>query len=350
MFEERTFENIKASMLSRLDASLSKTEGSYTSDIIAATSLEIAKLYAYMNTLLSAMFPNENSGEYLVRRCADYGIIRKEATAAEGEINVIASKAITIPMGTQLTASDTGLSFETTRLAIVQANSNAISIPIRAKQTGRIRVTTNSLKFDPPIASISTITNPEIEDGTDRETDGSLYQRLKLRLSHPPASGTAADYKRWALEVPGVGFVKVRFTDEGIKVIIASEAGKPVSDTVFNNAESHIEESRPLGSIVEVKNTLNQLVIISASVKLSSGYSLQTVKSAFESAMAEHILSIAFDDESDTLTLAMVTHILMSIQGVQDATLVKINGLQQNWDFNSNAIPAPQITLEVVDA
>ncbi|MCH5279531.1 MAG: baseplate J/gp47 family protein [Christensenellaceae bacterium] len=349
MFKERTFKNIRASILSRLDDDLNKDEGSFTSDIIAAVALEIVKMYAYMNTLLSAMFPNENSGEYLVKRCADFGITRKAATAAEGEINVIAAQETTIPEGTRLTASDTGLSFATTRSANVPANLKAIPIPIRALQAGRIRVSTNSLKFDPPLASISTITNPEINDGTDTETDESLYQRLKLRLSNPPAAGTAYDYKRWALEVPGVGLVKVRFTDGIIKVIVASEEGKNVSETVLNNATSHIEAKRPLGTVVEVKSTLNQLVIISASVKLSSGYSLQTVKSAFENAMAEHILSIAFDDESDTLTLAMVTHILMSIPGVQDATLVKINGLQQNWDFNSNAIPTPQIALEKVD-
>lgn len=99
MFENKTFESIKQSIIDKLTGTAATIEGSYTGDIIAGAALEIEKLYAYINTLKSAMFPTADSGEYLEMRCADYGITRKPASRAVITVTLSAASAVTLPNG-----------------------------------------------------------------------------------------------------------------------------------------------------------------------------------------------------------------------------------------------------------
>ena len=194
MFENKTFESIKQSIIDKLTGTAATIEGSYTGDIIAGAALEIEKLYAYINTLKSAMFPTADSGEYLEMRCADYGITRKPASKAVITVTLSAASAVTLPKGTLLQSQSTGLNFGLT------AN---VSLKVGEKTTAQAECTTAGAVTLPvndllPAAVIKdlTVTNSKTSAGADAETDAELYRRLQLRLRYAPGCGTAAESEK----------------------------------------------------------------------------------------------------------------------------------------------------------
>ena len=339
MFEEKTFESIRLSILQELGLAdeLSRVEGTYTSDVVSACALEISKVYAYLNSLFNAMFPNENSGEYLHRRALDFGLTPKAATPATASVMLRGTESVTIPAGKRLVSTG-GIAF-TLDTAVTVTQNRSVSAAITAAQPGRVWVRANSLAFDPAISGV-TVTHGDILAGTDVESDEALYRRLQLRLQEPPASGTAADYKRWALEVPGIGYAKVRLQSNGVILIMTAtpDLERP-SDQVLNAAQAHIDELRPIGAIAAVRWTLRQGCQISAKVTLTGEATVATVQEQFAATMAERIKEIAFDEETDSMTLARITHILMSTPGVADVPELLINGRAENWVFGLTAIP-----------
>lgn len=343
MFEDRTFEEIRKEVVDLIDNPTTKIEGSYTGDLVSGTVLEISRLYAYVNSLFSAMFPNANSGEYLVKRCLDFGIERKPATYGVFDVILAATEAVTLPAGTTFSASSNGLQFELIE-DVSLGSRKAVSVLVKCTQAGRVAIATDDLSLQPAIAGIS-ITNSAAMSGTDEETDGELYRRLKLRLSQNPGNGTTADYKRWALEVGGVGYAKVRINDEGkIIITIASPDCGSVSPAVLENVRKNIDNKRPLGAVINVRQSLSIVSLITATVKLYNGYDLSNVTSDFEKALKSYVGEVAFDDETDTLTIARLIHFLMEIDGVQDVIDLKLNGQNSNLDIKET-IPAFSVTL-----
>lgn len=343
MFENRTFEEIRKEVVDSIDNSAAKIEGSYTGDIVSGTVLEISRLYAYMNSLCSAMFPTADSGEYLVKRCLDYGIERKAATHAVFDVTLAATEAVTLPAGTSFSASSNGLQFELID-SVSLSSQKAASVLVKCTQAGRVAIVTNDLSLQPAIAGVS-VTNSAATSGTDEETDKELYRRLKLRLAQNPGSGTAADYKRWALEVAGVGYAKVRVNAEGkITITVASPNCGSVSSKVLESVRKNIDDKRPLGAIINVKQSLSLVSSITATVKLYNGYDLSSVTSDFEDALKSYVGEVAFDDETDTLTVARLIHYLMNVEGVQDVIELKLNGQNSNLSIGET-IPAFSVTL-----
>ncbi len=347
MFKDRTFEEIRKEVIDSIDNPAAKIEGSYTGDLVSGTVLEISRLYAYMNSLYSAMFPTADSGEYLVKRCSDYGIARKAATHGTFAVTLSTTEAVTLPLGTSFSTSSSGLQFMLTNAVSISPQKTASAF-VMCRQAGRVSIATNDLSLQPAIAGVS-VTNSAATSGTDEETDEELYRRLKLRLSQNPGSGTAADYKRWALEVAGVGYAKVRVNNEGkIIITIASPSCGSVSSEVLESVRKNIDDKRPLGAVVSVKQSLSLVSSITATVKLYNGYDLSSVTSDFEDALKSYVGEVAFDDETDTLTIARLIHFLMDVEGVQDVIELKLNGSNSNLNIRES-IPAFSVTLTIAD-
>lgn len=85
----------KQEILARLKANLagklnkqSSVEGTFNSDTLAANSIEFEQAYAEINLMIEASFAHTSWGEYLTMRVAEFGVVRKEATKAIGELFV----------------------------------------------------------------------------------------------------------------------------------------------------------------------------------------------------------------------------------------------------------------------
>ena len=63
-------------------------EGSFKRDIINATSEEFKNAYFELDLIKDAVFAGTSWGEYLTAKCSDFGIDRKLAVKAHGEVTV----------------------------------------------------------------------------------------------------------------------------------------------------------------------------------------------------------------------------------------------------------------------
>lgn len=347
VFDTKSFEEFREEVLENISDRYSKIEGSYTSDIVAGVCRELEKLSKNIASLESAIFVTADSGEYLIRRCADYGITRKLATAAVITVTVTADTDTVLKSGAELTDSNGKVFFELT-----QATELTASVPTEVTavctSTGKLSIPENSIRFVSSVSGI-VITNEAQISGTDDETDEALFRRLQFRLQNQPGCGTAADYKRWALEIPGVGYARVKVGAGEITTFIADDDCGPVSSAQISAVMANFDEKRPLGAVVGVSSATVRSASIAATVQLFDGYSLQEVQAAYEDMLHSYIGEIAFDDRTDVLTLARLSHYLMSIEGVADITAFTLNSGSSNWNI-SGIIPAFAVTLTASEA
>lgn len=347
VFDTKSFEEFREEVLENISDRYSKIEGSYTSDIVAGVCRELEKLSENIASLESAIFVTEDSGEYLIRRCADYGITRKLATAAVITVTVTADTDTVLKSGAELTDSNGKVFFELT-----QATELTASVPTEVTavctSTGKLSIPENSIRFVSSVSGI-VITNEAQISGTDDETDEALFRRLQFRLQNQPGCGTAADYKRWALEIPGVGYARVKVGAGEISTFIADDDCGPVSSAQISAVMANFDEKRPLGAVVGVSSATVRSASIAATVQLFDGYSLQEVQAAYEDMLHSCIGEIAFDDRTDVLTIARLSHYLMSIDGVEDITAFTLNNGSSNWNI-SGIIPKFAVTLTASEA
>lgn len=347
VFDTKSFEEFREEVLENISDRYSKIEGSYTSDIVAGVCRELEKLSENIASLESAIFVTADSGEYLIRRCADYGITRKLATAAVITVTVTADTDTVLKSGAELTDSNGKVFFELT-----QATELTASVPTEVTavctSTGKLSIPENSIRFVSSVSGI-VITNEAQISGTDDETDEALFRRLQFRLQNQPGCGTAADYKRWALEIPGVGYARVKVGAGAIITYIADDDCGPVSSAQISAVMANYDEKRPLGAVVGVSSATVRYASIAATVQLFDGYSLQEVQAAYEDMLHSYIGEIAFDDRTDVLTLARLSHYLMSIEGVADITAFTLNNGSSNWNI-SGIIPRFAVTLTASEA
>lgn len=347
VFDTKSFEEFREEVLENISDRYSKIEGSYTSDIVAGVCRELEKLSENIASLESAIFVTEDSGEYLIRRCADYGITRKLATAAVITVTVTADTDTVLKSGAELTDSNGKVFFELTQATELTA-SVPTAVTAVCTSTGKLSIPENSIRFVNSVSGI-VITNEAQISGTDDETDEALFRRLQFRLQNQPGCGTAADYKRWALEIPGVGYARVKVGAGEISTFIADDDCGPVSSAQISAVMANFDEKRPLGAVVGVSSATVRSASIAATVQLFDGYSLQEVQAAYEDMLHSYIGEIAFDDRTDVLTIARLSHYLMSIDGVEDITAFTLNNGSSNWNI-SGIIPKFAVTLTASEA
>ncbi|MCL2430285.1 MAG: baseplate J/gp47 family protein, partial [Alphaproteobacteria bacterium] len=163
-------------------------------------------LYGVMAWAFRQMFPDTAEGEYLERWANIWGVPRVEATRADGAARWPAEAGRAIATGGIVNRGD-GVRYRITAGATTLDGSilcsiEAIDFGARGNAAAGVQLTLQS----PPdgVSPLGLVEPPGIGGGADRQSDDLLLQRLLLRIREPPHGGSAADYMRWALEVPGV--------------------------------------------------------------------------------------------------------------------------------------------------
>ena len=161
-------------------------------------------LYGFIDWLSRQIIYDTAEAEFLARWCAIWGVTRKAAAAATGNVTFTVLAGSVIPSGTLLQALD-GVKYQLTADATVTApTATAPVIAVVAAAAGN-RVTGQNLNLVSPIVGVQpTATAGTLSGGADIETDDALRARLLTRIQQPPQGGADYDYVTWALEVPGV--------------------------------------------------------------------------------------------------------------------------------------------------
>lgn len=341
MYEDRTPEAIRREILERMENVLDKREGSYTSDVVAAVALELSKVYQAQNAIIPIAFVDETSGEYIDKRCAEYGITRKPGTKARVTITFLGINGTVVPQGTSI-MSDTELEYITLEKAVISSEGKAEAIA-EATETGeRYNLPAGKItQIAVSIGGISSIESSAATGGTNPETDEALMGRLNDYRKNPSSGGNKYDYKRWAEEVNGVGHANIIPLINGpgsVGVILVGPDMMPVEEETAEACKEHIEESRPIGAEVIVKSAEALEIDVNAVLVLEGTRELAEIKQKFKESLTEYLESLTFKSGAKIIYNKVLNRML-SIDGVEDCTDMTVNSGKVSIEITELQVP-----------
>ena len=224
--------------------------------------------YGALDAVIKQLFWTSAEGTYLERWASIFGLQRRLATKAHGELTLTFSASVVeVPVGTVFIAPG-GQSYVTS--GPVSPEGQVAVEAVNAGTASTVAVGTE-MTLTSPVSGVLRGTVVSMAAGTDDESDADLRARLLFRTQNPPRGGTVADYVSWALEVPGVtrawcyantpspGEVTVRFMTDGL-----TEDGIPSEESV-SAVSAYLATVAPIGAVVHVLQPVKQLLNIHVS-------------------------------------------------------------------------------------
>lgn len=335
MFSSQTYEVIRQRILDKFPNLLNKREGSYSSNLISPTSVELAKAYINMGDILSLGFIETNFDSFLDRRVNELGVYRKQGKKAHGQIKVTGVEETKIENGTIV-------SYNNLRYLVL----NDIVLPdtdvleVEALEVGVIYNVIKGTNFE-LIETNSNIKSlialNDFVGGIDIETDEELRKRFVKSMDNPSTSGNKAHYEEWALEVSGVerAIVTPLWNGNGtVKVLAIGNNNKPLSSEIVEEVKLHIMENMPIGvNLTVVTPTVLDIHLV-ASVKLINGYTIEDVKKSLEVE-----INLYLKDVTNLFVYSKVYGLLANLDSVEDVISLSVNGTTSNISISSDKIP-----------
>jgi len=351
VFGDITYENILNDMLSRVPNDVDKRPGSIIYDALAPAAFKLAEAYFQLSSFVDLFFADTAVGEYLSRRTAELGIVRRPATKAIRKIITDAP----VDVGTRWGLEDT-------TYIIIEKISDT-EYKAECEQPGTIgNVYSGPLYNIDNISGITAELTEVLIPGEDEETDESLRKRYFESLVSQAYGGNIADYKQKVTALPGVGGVKVEPIWNGggtVKLtIIDSDYNKPsptlidevqtAVDPVLNQGEGY--GIAPIGHVVTVVGVEEIEIDVEPQITLQTGYTWDDVKPIVETAINDYFAELRgewADSETLVVRISQIEVRILAITGIVDVQNTKLNGQQQNIELGPYEIP---VLGEVVPA
>ena len=357
MFEDRTQENIKAEALALLSpaAGVSALAGSYADATLGAVAGQLSELYQVLPAVVSMLFVDEYSGPYIDLVGSTYfNLPRRPGTKARCDLTLNGDAGTTLPAGTVfLTRS--GLEF----LLL-----DAVTIPQGGTAEGTLEAAETGAAYNVGEGEInrmyinavglSSYTNGEAQGGTDAESDAALLARIRERREKPANGANGWQYRQWALSVAGVGDAKVVELSDGpgtVGVTIVDSSMAPASPEIVEAVQTELDENRPVGASVAVAAPGSVELAVSAVVVITAATTAQAVKEAFSARLRDYIEEIIrakygtiyYGPEEDgpyTVIYNRILALLLTIDGVENAASLTINGGTDDVTIQADEVPA----------
>lgn len=332
MYEEMTYEVILQSMLDRVPNEFDKREGSIIYDALAPAAAELAQVYIYMDNLLNSTFADTATGEYLEKRCAERGIVRKEATFATVQ-----------GMFTPSTVDVIGKRFRSGNLYYTAIGTDTLICETSGSEPNGITGQLIPVDYIDGLetASISKVLIP----GEDEETDEQLRERYYNSISSQAFGGNITDYEEKTNKIDGVGGVKVTPVWNGggtvLLTIIASDYNVP-SEALIGTVQASIDTIAPIGHVVTVKGVTGANIDVATEITYQDGWDWSSAHEYIEKAIDEYFVSLAETwDESSNLVVRIsgVEQKILACTGVLDVQNTTLNGSESNVQLGVNEIP-----------
>lgn len=363
--EDQSADAIHQRMLDKLPADIDKTEGGFPWDFTMPTALEKAELLQYhlmeAVKLMHFMFAN---GIYLDYHAEAVGLTRKSAVAASGTIHLTGSPGVEIPAGFEFAVPANGetaaIIYETTEDAVIDS-SGEVDIPIEAQEPGtdgNVSAYTITIMASPSITGIQTISNPNpITGGAEIENDDDLRERIREVCESADASfcGCDADYKRWAMEIDGVGqaIIVPEWNGAGtVKVILIDSNGEPANQSIISAVYNSIVSpddrdgrKAPIGATVTVTAPTIASISISCTVSIAAGYEIGDIRDALRERITAHLVTAQAEG---VIKLTKLGAVIIETEGITDYSALKVNNGTSNVVLSQDEYPVIEtLTVEV---
>ena len=348
MFEDKTPEAIHEALLSNIDDSIDKREGSIAYDLTFPTAIETGNVYLALNAVIELASPETTYAEYLDMWANAFGVYRKPATYATGTVTLTGPVGTVVPSGTQLQTSADIFAVTTEEVTLGATPSTVTARAETPGSAGNVAVNAMNALAPGELYGIVTVSNAtQFDGGIDVETDEALRARFFEKARKPAASGNAQHYREWAMAVPGVGEAAVYPLHAGpgtVKVVILDADLRPPSSDIVNRTIAYVEENKPIGATVTIEGAVDLVIDVTATVTLKAGYEADDVATAFKTALAEYLRGLAFTGEA--VRINRVGQLLIATDGVVDYTNLRLNGGTANiTPTTSQVATAGTVTL-----
>ena len=360
--EEAVYQRMRAMLPADIDIS----EGSHVWNFLRPTASVAAELCQFaLPQVIMMIFPEWAEGEYLDAHARMRGLSRRNAVAATGVLSITGTAGAVIPAGSRFStpsAEDRPASeYETLSDATIGSLGH-VSATVQCTQTGPIGNTTENtvVLVSGRQPMITSVTNPEpITGGAAEESDDSLRERIMEydKTQGESFVGAAADYRRWALAVDGVGGVTVLDAEDGqgtVTLIITDTDGLPASEvlceTVYNaimRPDSPAERPAPVNARLDVRAPDTVPVAVKAIVELVPGSSIESVKAAFLRGLTGYLPTALEEGE---VKYTRVAAVLSATEGVNDFAQLQIGVKSASTQYGTDNLPVEANELPTVDA
>ena len=334
-----SYENILNRMLNNISVDIDKREGSFVRDMVSPIATELAKVYIEQQDLVNMAFVKNGFFNYLDDKCAEYGITRKQETNATGEVVFEGTNGTVVSNGTILFYND--LYFVVLNDAdITGGQATLIVESLEAGSKYNLEKNTE-LTMQDKIDGVNRVyVKSGLANGSNAETDEELRDRFFETIKKSYTSGNVAHYEAWTLEVDGTGACKVYPLKNGngtVEVVITNTDMLGASSELIEKVKANIEEKRPIGASVTVVSATEKAINISATIRLSRGYSSEEVESLFKDKLTQYLKEIAFKDTY--VSTARLGNLLLDTTGVFDYSDFEVNGAMSNVNLLDTDVP-----------
>ncbi len=340
-------EEIQERMMGNAPADLSTMQGDFLYDFTMPTAIEIAELvqFSVMRTVMIA-FPEFAWDEWLDLHGAQAGVTRKEAVSATGYVKVTGEEGTVLDSETVFCVPATDDSEDIGFLIDEETTigeSGIVVVGITAVEAGANgNVAADTIVImESPIEGIESITNEAATSGgIDEEDDEDYYERIHAAFaSSLYYIGNDTDFKRWALEINGIGdciVVPVWNGPGTVKLVLVDSNGQPASDELVDAVYDHIvspeDRSQRLlptacADLTCVPATSRVVDYVCTDMVLDGTKTLEEIQAAFE----EAVLAVYSSAKTiGVLRYNSVRPLISSLEGVSDFDDFQMDGDYEN--------------------
>lgn len=355
MFEDRTPETLKKEALAQIcpAAGLSALPGSFADAVAGPLAFQLSQFYKALPAVVSMLFIDESSGRFIDKVAEDYhGLSRHPGTKARCAVTLSGLAGTRLDKGTVFLTSG-GLRFLLLDAVTIPARGNALGT-LEAEHVGaaynvQAGAVVRMLVNKPGVDSFQTT---QAAGGTDTESDAALFARVDDARKRPATSGNGWDYRRWAMEVDGVGEVKIVELWDGpgtVGLTVVGSNFRAPEETIVRAVEAHVLEQKPVGATPAVFPAEELPVSVSAQVSVL-GTTAESVaetlaerlRDLLERMIRQKCQAICYTPEDDgcyTLLFNRVLALLLSIDGVDNFSALTLNGGTEDLVIPPDSIP-----------
>jgi uncharacterized phage protein gp47/JayE len=217
------------------------------------------ELHGRLDFIARQVLIDTADAEYLERWANIWGVLRKPAEFAVGDVTFTGVNGAEVPEGAVLQRQD-GALFETTEAGVIASGTASVAVRAAASGAGGNTSAGITMALQQPssgVQSTATVAAGGLVAGSDVESDDSLRARLLSRIQEPPHGGAGFDYVAWALEVPGVTRAWVAPMEMGAGTVtvrfVRDDDASPIPDAgEVAVVQAYIDERRPVTAEVFV--------------------------------------------------------------------------------------------------
>lgn len=347
MYENITYEQIIARLLDRVkltDSDTDTREGSVIYTALAPAAMEIKNMYVDLDNTLNEAFADTATRPYLIRRAAERGMKPYPATYAvrKGVFNT------DVPIGSRFSLDELNYS-------VIEKIADC-QYKMQCETAGTVGNRDSGTLL--PIQYIDGLTSAVLADvlvaAVDEEETEAFRKRYFNSFKAQAFGGNITDYKEKAMQISGVGGVKVNAAWQGggtVRLIVqGTDYGVPSAGVVSlvkesfdpTDAEGTGAGLAPIGHTVTVIAAEAVNVNIGMEITYQSGWDWNASKQYIEAAIDEYLQELAkkwADTSKIIVRSSMLEMRLVETPGVFDVANITINGTASNLTLDELSIP-----------